>query len=122
MSNPHLPSDQREALVKKLMNARRDLRGKRSPENRAAAREAVDEAKRALGERGPPWWTDGAPDFNRRMATNTPYGDWYAGIEPSARDTVSREPQFVGVCLQAKCQRAGSAYSEIAAAIRLLLA
>ena len=37
----------------------------------------MDEAKRALGERGPVWWTDGAPDYNRRMAKNTPYADWY---------------------------------------------
>ncbi|NHZ89888.1 hypothetical protein F2P45_12815 [Massilia sp. CCM 8733] len=34
----------------------------------------------ALGERGPVWWTDGAPDFNRRMAANTPYAAWYAGL------------------------------------------
>ena len=25
----------------------------------------------ALGERGPVWWTDGAPDLNRQMARNT---------------------------------------------------
>jgi hypothetical protein len=42
-----------------------------------SARAAVDEAKRALGEHGPVWWTDGAPDFNRRMVANTPYADWY---------------------------------------------
>ena len=42
------------------------------------ARKAVDVAKVALGERGPPWWTDGAPDFNRHMAKNTPYAEWYA--------------------------------------------
>jgi hypothetical protein len=35
-----------------------------------------------LGERGPVWWTDGAPDFNRRMARNTPYADWFAALEP----------------------------------------
>ncbi len=45
----------------------------------AAARAAVDEAKRALGERGPVWWTDGAPDYNRRMVRNTPYAAWFAG-------------------------------------------
>lgn len=46
----------------------------------AVARLDVDAAKRALGERGPVWWTDGAPDFNRRMARNTPYAAWYAEI------------------------------------------
>jgi hypothetical protein len=34
----------------------------------------VDEAKQALGERGPVWW-DGSPDLNRRMAKNTLYAD-----------------------------------------------
>ena len=46
-----------------------------------AARADVDRAKVALGERGPVWWTDGAPDWNRRMARNTPYAEWWAGIE-----------------------------------------
>jgi hypothetical protein len=41
------------------------------------ARQAVDAAKLGLGERGPPWWTDGAPDYNRRMVRHTPYARWY---------------------------------------------
>lgn len=45
-----------------------------------SARAAVDEAKRALGERGPVWWLDGAPDFNRMMIVNTPYADWFATL------------------------------------------
>ncbi len=49
-------------------------------EAREAARLAVEEAKVALGERGEPWWTDGAPDFNRRMAKNTPYSEWFASL------------------------------------------
>ena len=43
-------------------------------------RHRVDAAKRALGERGDPWWTDGAPDYNRKMARNTPYADWAAAL------------------------------------------
>ena len=46
------------------------------------ARAAVDAAKRALGERGPVWWTDGAPDFNRKLVANTPYAQWYAALPP----------------------------------------
>lgn len=42
-----------------------------------AARAAVDVAKVALGERGPVWWNDGSPDYNRHMAINTPYAEWY---------------------------------------------
>jgi len=45
------------------------------------ARQAVDAAKRDLGERGPVWWTDGAPDFNRTLAKNSPYAEWAASIE-----------------------------------------
>ncbi|WP_244552309.1 hypothetical protein [Allosphingosinicella indica] len=42
------------------------------------AREAVNAAKIALGERGPVWWEDDAPDINRTMVTKSPYADWYA--------------------------------------------
>jgi hypothetical protein len=75
--NPDLPPNVRDALVKQLMDARRVLRGRRPEPERLAAREQVDRSKRALGERGPVWWTDGAPDFNRKMARNTPYRDWF---------------------------------------------
>ena len=46
----------------------------------SAARAEVDAAKVKLGELGPPWWTDGAPDYNRRMARNTPYADWFSEL------------------------------------------
>ena len=63
------------------MAARRSVRAARAdPVAVNVARAAVDTAKIALGERGPVWWTDGAPDFNRRMARNTPYAAWYAAI------------------------------------------
>ncbi len=55
------------------------------PKDEAAAHRAVDQAKRALGERGPVWWTDGSPDFNRHMAKNTPYATWYAEVSRSCR-------------------------------------
>lgn len=46
-----------------------------------AARGAVQAAKVALGERGPVWCHDGAPDLNRHMARNTPYAAWHAGLD-----------------------------------------
>jgi hypothetical protein len=52
--------------------------GDEAAEGQAPA--AVDIAKRALGERGPDWWDDGAPDFNRHMARTTPNANWFAGI------------------------------------------
>ena len=44
---------------------------------REAARGRVDAAKHALGERGAVWWSDGAPDYNRHLAKNTPYAEWF---------------------------------------------
>ncbi|MCU1533431.1 MAG: hypothetical protein JWO49_3002 [Arthrobacter sp.] len=80
MANPELPEEKRARLVAELMKARRKvgqaLRAKDSEAQRLA-RQAVDAAKLGLGERGPPWWTDGAPDYNRRMVRHTPYARWY---------------------------------------------
>jgi hypothetical protein len=66
------------------MDARRRLRGQAPADVRAAARAAVDAAKVGLGERGPVWWTDGEPDFNRRLVKNTPYAVWYAILQEFA--------------------------------------
>ena len=83
MANPALDPATRDALVKDLMSARRAVRDARdNPDALRDARARVDAAKRRLGERGPVWWTDGAPDFTRRMARNTPYADWFAALEP----------------------------------------
>jgi len=82
-SNPQLAPALRDTLVRQLMAARRQVgvavkAGDKEAER--AARAAVDAAKHALGERGPVWWTDGAPDFNRKLAANTPYADWHAAL------------------------------------------
>ncbi|MET0362449.1 MAG: hypothetical protein ABW048_11955 [Sphingobium sp.] len=80
-ANPSLEPERRQTLIDELMLARRavglakksgDVDGER------AARSSVHRAKQALGERGPVWWTDGTPDYNRRMVANTPYADWFA--------------------------------------------
>lgn len=63
------------------MTARRAVRDARGePVALKQARAAVDAAKHALGERGPPWWTDDAPDWNRHLAKNTPYAEWFAAL------------------------------------------
>ena len=82
-SNPTLTPEVRQDLVEKLMKARREVGTARKMGDQQAerdARAAVDHAKRALGERGPVWWTDGAPDDNRRLVKNTLYANWYAGL------------------------------------------
>jgi hypothetical protein len=27
------------------------------------------------------WWSDGAPDWNRHLTKNTPYAEWFFGLE-----------------------------------------
>ncbi len=82
-TNPGLADTDRSRLTKELMEARRTIGRIKRKQNGdlPAARAAVDRAKVALGERGPVWWDDGAPDYTRRMARNTPYAEWYAGVE-----------------------------------------
>ncbi|HEX6572844.1 MAG TPA: hypothetical protein VF055_12540 [Steroidobacteraceae bacterium] len=87
-SNPGLEPPQRERLTHVLMDARRRVGAALRAQDHAAlaiARRDVHAAKVGLGERGPVWWTDGAPDWNRRRVADTPYADWYATL-------VSRQP------------------------------
>lgn len=83
MANPALAETARSEFVSSLMVARRAVRAAKKTgdlDAEAAAHRAVEEGKRALGERGPAWWDDGTPDVNRRMAKNTKYADWYAKV------------------------------------------
>ncbi len=82
-SNPNLNPGDRAVLVQRLMTARRSVRAARGdPSALAAARAEVDEAKRALGERGAVWWTGGAPDLNRTLVRNSPYRAWWEQLSP----------------------------------------
>jgi hypothetical protein len=61
LADPQLSGERKTALVSELMAARRavkEARGRRDRAAEAAAHEAVDEAKRSLGQRGPVWWDD----------------------------------------------------------------
>ncbi|WP_240782050.1 hypothetical protein [Qipengyuania sediminis] len=94
-ANPHLDPGEREELVKELMDARRAVGAAlRAADVTAekAARARVHAAKVALGERGPVWWTDGAPDYNRHLVKNTPYADHSRdGLTVAARRSGARE-------------------------------
>lgn len=82
-SDPSLTPERRHELVVDLMTARRDVGAAlkaADPTALADARSRVHAAKLALGERGPVWWTDGAPHLNRRMVRNTPYAEWFEGL------------------------------------------
>lgn len=79
-TNPKLEETVRQLLVKQLMAARRQVKQAKQLDDDAALRAAraqVDAAKIALGERGPVWWDDGEPDYNRYLVKNTPYANWY---------------------------------------------
>ncbi len=88
IANPSLGAEEREALVRTLMAARREVKAAKAVGDGArlaAARSSVEASKVALGERGPVWWHDGAEDFNRHLVKNTPYREWYDRLtEPPA--------------------------------------
>ena len=82
-SNPALGEGERADLVRRLMAARSAMgRARRAGVREAgkAAKAEVQAVKVALGERGPVWWDDGAPDWNRHLAKNTPYAEWFAAL------------------------------------------
>ena len=75
-TDPSLSEEERQRWVDALMDARRAVAAAKraeDPQAEKTARAAVHEAKVALGERGPVWWDDGAPDYTRKLVTNTPY-------------------------------------------------
>jgi hypothetical protein len=79
--NPHLPLRRRLELVGELMQAQRELgEAKREGDWEAEqlAEDTVDELKETLGERGAPWWTDGAPDQHHVPLQLSTYAAWYA--------------------------------------------
>ncbi|MCF7533600.1 hypothetical protein [Pseudomonas petrae] len=83
-SNPALAEEERQQWVNGLMKARQAVKAAKRAEDAAAlkaARASVNAAKIALGERGPVWWLDGAADFNRYKALNTPYREWFESLQ-----------------------------------------
>ncbi len=73
-TNPALDDSARRKAVKRLMQARM-----------AKDREAVDAAKSTLGETGPVWWSDGAPDYSDKTPDNTPYSEWWQSLSEAER-------------------------------------
>lgn len=67
------------------MQARRAVAQARDDAELRAARARVDAAKHALGERGPVWWDDGAPDETRHAPRNPSYADWWNALGPVSK-------------------------------------
>lgn len=102
-SDPGLAPEARQALVDALMAARRAVKAaldRADPQALGSARSRVQAAKEGLGERGPPWWDDGAPDLNRRRIEKTPYAGWWretaaaAAGAPAEKPAGRSEPRF----------------------------
>jgi hypothetical protein len=84
--NPTLPAEAKVKYMRALLNARRALKAAKAAGDEdaiTAARRLVARAQIGLGERGPAWWKDGAPDFNRTQIRLSPYADWFARIDAS---------------------------------------
>lgn len=82
MSDPRLSEARRKSLLNSLMEARRDVKKYQGdPDQLKLARARVNEAKIALGERGPVWWEDGRPDENRVFVQNSSYKTWWRSLE-----------------------------------------
>lgn len=83
MADPRLPEDERQQLVKMLMAARRAVDAAKRAGDKdedVQAGHSVDATKRALGERGPAWREDDAPDLGRHMVRTTHYAQWFEAV------------------------------------------
>ena len=80
-TDPRLNDHDKRAYIKALMKARRDVRNAQQQKDEAALQQACDDvqsAKELLGERGPVWWQDGAPDEGGVAPHNSSYAEWWA--------------------------------------------
>ncbi|MFX0540969.1 hypothetical protein ACEWPM_004455 [Roseovarius sp. S4756] len=85
-TDPSLGDSERRAAIKALMRARRAVQlAKDDAAAEADARAGVDAAKRALGERGPVWWSDEAPDEGGFNPKNSSYADWWNALSKADR-------------------------------------
>lgn len=78
-SNPSLKETEKTQFVRELTDARRAVKSAKAKDDAIAlarARQNVNKAKIALGERGPTWWDDEL-DYNRTFVEDTPYIEWW---------------------------------------------
>jgi len=73
-TNPALDDIVRRRALKKMMQGR--INGDK---------ESVIEAKIQLGEAGPVWWEDGAPDYSNQPPDSTVYRNWWRSLDSQAK-------------------------------------
>ena len=84
-TDPSLDDTTRRAAIKALMQARFADRKAADAAETSKAREAIEAAKRRLGEAGPVWWRDGAPDEAGMPPEVSSYADWWSGLDRAER-------------------------------------
>ncbi|WP_447957446.1 hypothetical protein [Vreelandella sp. EE7] len=88
-TDPRLDEDEEQKHVNALMKARRAVKTAKDQDDEQALKKAradVQSAKEALGERGPVWWDDGAPDENERAPKNSSYAEWWSEYQKRQAD------------------------------------
>ena len=80
--NPNLPNDRIDDLLVVLFNSRCDLRRARQCDGTEPLElvDAIEAARRALGQSGPVWWDDGAPDLDGVPVLSTCYAEWFKSM------------------------------------------
>jgi hypothetical protein len=84
-SDPGLSVSERRRAIKALMRARLEARNAVEEEAIKRARASVEDAKFRLGEAGPVWWTDGAPDEHGLDPSCSSYASWWSGLSEDLR-------------------------------------
>lgn len=82
-SNPELDDKVRRKSVKALMQARM-----------SNDKNGVIAAKTELGETGPVWWDDGAPDYSGSAPVDTVYADWWNALMRSVKQERQSQNQW----------------------------
>jgi hypothetical protein len=83
-TDPAIPDDRRAELQRVLMAWRREVRRAKGTAEERTARDGVQAAKVALGERGTPWWEQSDDERRARWETEVPEVH-RAGERPPAR-------------------------------------
>lgn len=71
-TDPDIPEERRAELTRVLMAWRREVGRVRGTEEERTARDGVQAAKVALGERGTPWWEQSGAQRRARWEAEVP--------------------------------------------------
>lgn len=71
-TDPDIPEARRDELQRALMAWRREVRRTKGTDGERAARDGVQAAKVALGERGTPWWEQSDVERRARWEAEVP--------------------------------------------------